>query len=714
MNQYYRHPKASIICFLFLLNLLFALSPPQVMAESGPLIGGNRPIRMGRATWDTGWFQAEVYRQLLIELGYDVQRPQTFDNAEFFETVVEGDVDFWVNGWFPLFDVFLTDEVSAQIKIVGTQVKGGALQGYLVDKQSADALNIRTIGDFSRPEVAAHFDSDGNGRANLIGCDAGWVCESIIEHHLDSYQLRDSIEHIQGDYSPLMANTVERYAADEPILFFTWTPNWTIGRLVPGQDVVWIGVPFPSLPAGQESIEAMTIVEQVAGCTQTPCSMGFPANDIRAVANRDFLETNPAIEALLESVVISFDDIASQNAKILAGEDAQADFERHAADWIIENRPMVDEWLALAIEAHDESLVDSEPSAIHEREENLSKVSQSSTPLRIVTKALAPFVIYDVEKREYTGFSVELWKLIAQEAGLEYELYGVNSLAKLLDEVERGAADAATAGIGITAQREDKLNFSHPYFESGLQIMVATENNGLLGNGLQTFFRAVFSPQLLNVLGVLLLCLLVAAHIMWFSERHINEDFSENYWHGIWEAFWWSAVTATTVGYGDKTPKTILGRVIGVIWMFSGLFVLASFTASIATTFAINEVNSHIEGPADLFGKRVGTIERSTAEDFLTQQGIRPILFLREDDAYAALQNNELDAIVYDAPVLQHYVNLDQSNRVELAGVVFREQQYGVALSEDPVLREQINLALLRLVESGEYGALYREWFGEE
>ena len=46
--------------------------------------------------------------------------------------------------------------------------------------------------------------------------------------------------------------------------------------------------------------------------------------------------------------------------------------------------------------------------------------------------------------------------------------------------------------------------------------------------------------------------------------------------------------------------------------------------------------------------------------------------------------------------------------------MVFREQQYGVALSDDPYLREQINLALLRLVESGEYAALYREWFGEE
>ena len=387
------------------------------------------------------------------------------------------------------------------------------------------------------------------------------------------------------------------------------------------------------------------------------------------------------------------------------GRGEQADIERHANEWVAANRVEVDQWLALAIAAHDESLI----TEITIEDSNETVIMMPT--LRVVTRPLAPFVIYDVDTRRYTGFSIELWKLIAEEADFDYELYGVNTVARLLDEVERGAADVAAAGIGITEAREGSLDFSYSYFESGLQILVANEQRG---NGFVSLLRGIFSRQLLEVLGVLLLCLLIAAHIMWLSERHINEDFAETYWPGIWEAFWWSAVTATTVGYGDKTPRTAAGRVVALVWMFSGLFVLASFTASIATTFAVNEVNSHIAGVEDLPGKRVATIERSTAEEYLRGQGIRPILYQHEDNAYAALVANEVDAFVYDAPVLQHYVALDNEQTVHLAGVVFQQQQYGVALSQNPVLREEINLALLRLVESGEYASLYREWFGEE
>lgn len=701
--------KRLSVLLLLLFSAFFAASTPlHAQSEAETNIGGDRRVRMGRATWDTGWFQAQVYRQLLLELGYQVDRPRTYDNEAFYDAAAAGDVDFWVNGWFPLHESFLTDRVAPEIEVVGTQVKGGALQGYLVDKESADSLDVTSLADFTRSEVIAHFDKDGNGLANLIGCNVGWGCEQLVEHHLDSYDLRDGVEHVQGDYGPLMVNTVEQYEAGEPLFFYTWTPNWTIGELVPGQDVVWIGVPFPTLPGDQESVEGQTIVSDVAGCTESPCPMGFPPNDIRAVANRDFLETNTAIRALLEAVKIPLDDISAQNALLIRGEDEQVDIERHAAEWIEDNRETVDEWLATAVAAHDPALV------VEQAGEESTETELSLPPIRVATKPLAPFVIYDVASREYTGFSIELWQSIAEEANLEYELYGVNTVAKLLDEVERGAADAATAGIGITERRETLLDFSHSYFESGLQIMVAKQDRGLWGEDLIALARAIFSPQLLEVFGLLLVCLLVAAHVMWYSERHINEDFSEAYWPGIWEAFWWSAVTATTVGYGDKTPKTMGGRVVGLLWMFSGLFVLASFTASIASAFAISEVSAHIGGPDDLHGKRVATIDRSTAESYLKQQGIRTILFQHEDDAYEALLNEEVDAVVYDAPVLQHYVALNSEKDVELAGVVFQEQQYGVALSHNPVLRERINRALLRLVESGDYAALYAEWFGEE
>lgn len=242
------------------------------------------------------------------------------------------------------------------IEVVGFEVQGGALQGYLVDKATADALDITSLADFNRPEVMAAFDSDGNGQANLIGCNAGWGCEQIIEHHLGAYQLRASVEHVQGDYGPLMLSTISRFENGPPIFFYTWTPNWTIGAFIPGRDVVWIEVPSSSLPEGQGHLEANTTLEQLAGCVNTPCRLGFPSNDIRTVANSAFLEANPAVRAVLEAVTIPLSDITAQNARLLAGEDEQEDIARHAAEWIAAHQDQVDQWLADAVAAADRPL----------------------------------------------------------------------------------------------------------------------------------------------------------------------------------------------------------------------------------------------------------------------------------------------------------------------------------------------------------------------
>ena len=309
--------------------------------------GEGVDVRMARATWDTGWFQAEVFKALLEELGYEVREPvETLENLPVYFFIAQGDLDFWANGWFPLHDRYLRyNKVKENVVPVGYQVKTGALQGYMVDKDTAEELGITNLSDLRNPEIAAVFDHDGDGKADLIGCDVGWGCEIVIEHQLDAFLLRNTVNHVQGTYSDLMEETLARYESGEPVLFYTWTPNWTVARMAIGEDVVWLSVPFSTQP-DQEFSD--TAVNSISGCLETPCDMGFESSDIRVAANATFLKENPAAATLFKKVEIPLKDIAAQNVLLAAGENSDEDIRRHALEWIEINREQVDTWLVAA------------------------------------------------------------------------------------------------------------------------------------------------------------------------------------------------------------------------------------------------------------------------------------------------------------------------------------------------------------------------------
>jgi glycine betaine/proline transport system substrate-binding protein len=299
-------------------------------------------VQPARATWNTGYFQEAVYSKLLEELGYEVEDYQELDNPVFYQAVANGDVDFWANGWFPLHTQY-EETFSQGAEIAGTVAEAGALQGYLVDAAGAEEFGITSLADFTRDEVKAAYDADGNGNADLYACPPGWGCNTIIGFHLDEFGLRDHVDEITAGYSASMADAIGRYRNGEHILFYTWTPNWTVNQLVPSTDVVWIEVPEGVDPNGP-----VEPISGVAGCVTDPCQMGFPGNDINVVANTAFLDENPAVARLFEVMSIPLDDIFRQNNRMNAGENSQSDIDRHAIEWIATNQDMVDEWLAEA------------------------------------------------------------------------------------------------------------------------------------------------------------------------------------------------------------------------------------------------------------------------------------------------------------------------------------------------------------------------------
>ena len=658
----------------------------------------REPVRMARATWDTGWFQAEVYRLLIQRLGYRVEGPLTMENADFYNAVATGGVDLWANGWFPTHDSLIRGGLAER---VGTQVHAGALQGYFVDTVTAQAHGITNLGDLADPDLAALFDQDGDGLADLIGCDVGWGCASIIDHHLDAYGLMDTVEQVQGAYSPLITETMDRYHAGQPVLYYTWTPNWTVGELEPGREVVWLETPFPSLPLDQASFLDRTAISPIPGCANDPCQVGWPPNDIRVVANSDFLESNPSIRRLLEQVVISLHDISAQNALMVADEGDPEDIRRHAQEWVSANEVVVTRWIETA-----------DPNAVG-LQDLQGDESASGGTLRVAARALPPFVIY--ENRAYNGFEVELVRLLAARLGMEADIYAVDTVAKQIDDINRGVARVALGGVAITESREQVVDFSMPVLDTGLTILAPTHASRGLGDRIATFFTAIVSSDLPWLLVLFGIAVLVSAHMIWWLERHHNTDFAVPYRQGIWDSFYWSVVTMSTVGYGDKVARGGMGRVFALVWIALGTLVFASFTASIASSLAVNELRSEISGPQDLPGHRVATVTRSAGEAYLSTVGVGSVPVDEIDQAYILLAEGDVDAIVFDAPVLRFHAAREGQGEVATFGPAFEKVQYGLAVSEDDAeFRELLNLALLDLIESGVYRQLHDRWFGAQ
>jgi len=284
-------------------------------------------------------FQTQLVMKALEALGYTVKPIKEVEYPTAHIAIANGDATFMADHWNPMHSDFYKN-AGGDAKLARKGVySDNAAQGYLIDKKTADQHKITHISQFTDPKIAKLFDADGDGKADLTGCNPGWGCEAVIEHQLTAFKLRDAVTHQQGSYSALIADTITRFKAGKPVFYYTWTPYWVSAQLKPGTDVVWLEVPFSSLPGEQGKLD-----------TQLPNgkNYGFVVNKQQIVANKAFVEKNPAAGRLFEVMTLPINDINAQNNRMAQGENTSADITRHTEGWIKAHQKTFDQWIAQA------------------------------------------------------------------------------------------------------------------------------------------------------------------------------------------------------------------------------------------------------------------------------------------------------------------------------------------------------------------------------
>jgi polar amino acid transport system substrate-binding protein len=320
-----------------------------------------------------------------------------------------------------------------------------------------------------------------------------------------------------------------------------------------------------------------------------------------------------------------------------------------------------------------------------------------------------PFAMKTTDGR-WEGLSIELWQAIAQELGVEFELREYNS-KQLLDAVNRGEVDVIPA-LAATEQHEIIMDLSHPFLRSGSAIAVP---GGVTEHSWLRFAGHLVSLNLLPVIGLLILLSLTAGTIVWLFEARWNpEMFGGGTVRGVGHGIWWAIVTLTTVGYGDKAPRTLGGRLVALIWMFASIILIASFTAAITTSFTVVELKGKVRGLSDLHDVRVGSLTQSESFVFLAKRGIPVLPFENSRDGLQATVDKKIDAFIFNESVLKDLARTEFPGRVHVLAGTFDHYYVSMAVPSGSPLREPLNRALLEITAKDDWLRLVEFYLGPD
>ncbi|XP_009472457.1 PREDICTED: glutamate receptor ionotropic, NMDA 2C [Nipponia nippon] len=338
------------------------------------------------------------------------------------------------------------------------------------------------------------------------------------------------------------------------------------------------------------------------------------------------------------------------------------------------------------------------------------------------------------------GFCIDILKKLAKAVKFSYDLYLVTNGKHgkivrgvwngMIGEVYYKRADMAIGSLTINEERSEIVDFSVPFVETGISVMVARSN----GTVSPSAFLEPYSPAVWVMMFVM--CLTVVAVTVFVFEYFSPVGYNQNLTSGkrpggpsftIGKSVWllWALVFNNSVPI--ENPKGTTSKIMVLIWAFFAVIFLASYTANLAAFMIQEQYIDTVSGLSDRkFQKpqeqyppfRFGTVPNGSTErnirsnypdmhTHMVKYNQRSV-----EDALTSLKMGKLDAFIYDAAVLNYMAGKDEGCKLVTigSGKVFATTGYGIALQKDSRWKRAIDLALLQFLGDGETQKLETVW----
>jgi len=320
---------------------------------------------------------------------------------------------------------------------------------------------------------------------------------------------------------------------------------------------------------------------------------------------------------------------------------------------------------------------------------------------------IQPFAFKSQE--DYSGFCVDLWRKIAADMDQPFDFVPFTAPSELQKAILSNQVDVALGNISITKERLKIVDFSQPFMQGGMQVMIDEKREP----GWEKLWSGLADSGHLKIFAIGIAIIVFFTIVLTIFERKWNEEFHESWADGLAESFY-HVMSITMTGKSSHKPLPgPLGRILAGIWLAFGVAVVAYITSSITSVMTVNRLQGSINGPQDLPGHRVGTLAGTLAVQYCHDQNLDTTLFSNLPDMVQALVRRKIDAIVSDAMTLQWYDNSHPELPITEVGPIFMKKGYGIALPLGSTLRHEINRALLQEQESGFVDTLRKHYFGD-